>query len=120
MRVRRVAIWILLCGPAWTFVQAQTTTDDPDVLLKKALHLGDLYNWADAAPLFTEAEQLYATHGDNRDALYAHLGQIRSTMEQRSLPEISEELGAELEKNPVLQSDKELRLFCLMVLGDID
>jgi len=120
MRVRRVAIWIFLCGPAWSFVQAQTTTDDPDVLLKKALHLGDLYNWADAAPLFTEAEQLYATRGDNRDALYAHLGRIRSTMEQLSLPEISEELGAELDKNPLLQSDKELRLFCLMVLGDID
>src|SRR5947208_4950953 len=41
-------------------------------------------------------------------------------MEQLSLPEISEELGAELDKNPLLQSDKQLRLFCLMVLGDID
>src|SRR2546430_4540092 len=112
MRVRRVAIWILLCGPAWTFVQAQTSTGDPDVLLKKALHLGDLYNWADAAPSFTEAEQLYTTLGDKRDALYAHLGRIRSTMEQLSLPEISEELGAALDKNPLLQSDKELRLFC--------
>lgn len=99
------------CGPAWTFVQAQTTADDPDVLLKKALHLGDLYNWADAAPLVTEAEQLYATRGDNRDALYARLGRIRSTMEQFSLPEVSEELRAELDKNSVLQSDKELRLF---------
>jgi CHAT domain-containing protein len=101
-------------------VQAQTTTDDPDVLLKKALHLGDLYNWADAAPFFTEAEQLYAARGDNRNALYAHLGRIRSTMEQLSLPEVSGELGTDLDKNPLLQSDKELRLFCLMVLGDID
>src|SRR5438094_2584409 len=120
MRVRRVAIWILLCGPAWTFLRAQTTTDDPDVLLKKALHLGDLYNWADAAPMFTEAEQLYSARGDARNALYAHFGRIRSTMEQLSLPEVSQELGAELDKNPLLQSDKELRLFCLMVLGDID
>jgi CHAT domain-containing protein/tetratricopeptide (TPR) repeat protein len=120
MRVRRVAICILLCGPAWTFVQAQTTTDDPAVLLKRALHLGDLYNWADAAPLFTQAEQLYAARSDSRNALYAHFGQLRSTMEQRSLPEVSEELEAELDKNPLLQSDKELRLFCLMVLGDID
>jgi CHAT domain-containing protein len=119
MRVMRIAICILLCGP-WTFLQAQTTADDPDVLLKKALHLGDLYNWADAAPLFTEAEQLYATRGDKRNALYAHVGRIRSTMEQLSLPEISEELGAELDRNPLLLSDKELRLFCLMVLGDID
>jgi CHAT domain-containing protein len=41
-------------------------------------------------------------------------------MEQLSLPQVSEELGTELENNPLLQSDKELRLFCLMVLGDID
>jgi len=99
---------------------AQETADDPDVLLRKALHLGDLYNWADGASFFTEAERLYAARGDNRNALYAHLGRIRSTMEQLSLPEVSEELGVELDKNPLLQSDKELRLFCLMVLGDID
>jgi tetratricopeptide (TPR) repeat protein len=116
----RVAICIFLCGAAWTSAQAQTTIDDPDVLLKNALHLGDLYNWADAAPLFAAAEQLYAARGDNRDVLFAHLGQIRSTMEQLSLPAVSEELGTELDKNPLLQSDKELRLFCLMVLGDID
>jgi len=60
MSVRRVTICIFLCGVAWTFSQAQTAPDDPDVLLKRALHLGDLYNWADAAPIFTEAEQLYA------------------------------------------------------------
>src|SRR5689334_20310360 len=115
MSVLRVVIYILLCGPL-TFGQAQTDTDDPDVLLKKALHLGDLYNWADAAPMFTEAEQLYAARGDHRNALYAHLGRIRSTMEQLSLPEVSQELGADLDKNPLLQSDKELRWFCLMVL----
>src|SRR5438094_3340547 len=120
MRVRRVAIWILLCGPAWTFLRAQTTTDDPDVLLKKALHLADLWTWADDEPMFTEAEQLYAARDDGRNALYAHVGLIRSTMEQLSLPEVSEELAAQLDKDPLLQSDKQLRLFCLMVLGDID
>src|SRR6266446_7849794 len=120
MSIRRMAICVFLCGVAYTFAQAQMVTGDPDVLLKKALHLGDLYNWADAARLFTKAEQLYAARGDNRNALYAHLGRVRSTMEQLSLPEASEELGAELDDNPLLQSDKELRLFCLMVLGDID
>src|SRR5438309_11660230 len=70
--------------------------------------------------MFTEAEQLYSARGDNRNALYAHLGRIRSTMEQLTLPEVSQELGAQLDKNPILQSDKQLRLFCLMVLGDID
>src|ERR1051325_6146616 len=120
MSVRRKAICIFLYGLVCTFVQAQTTPDDPDVLLKRALLLGDLYSRADAAPMFTEAEQLYSARGDHRNALYAHLGRIRSTMEQLLLPEISEELGAELDKNPLLQSDKGLRLFCLMVLGDID
>src|SRR5215469_5608171 len=120
MSIMRTAISISLFAAAYSFSQAQTNTDDPDVLLKKALYFGDLYNWADAAPLFTEAEQLYTARGDRRNALFAHLGRIRATMEQFSLPEISEELGTELDKNPLLQSDKELRLFCLMVLGDAD
>src|SRR5437879_3593043 len=120
MSLKRLALLIFLCGAACTFAQAQTTADDPDALMNKALQLGDLYTWADAAPLFTQAEQLYAARSDNRNALHAHLGRIRSTMEQLSLPGVSEELGAALDKNPLLQSDKELRLFCLMVLGDID
>src|SRR5882762_7984847 len=115
-------------GPALTrhldhpplLAHAQATADDPDVLLKRALRYGDLYNWGDATSLFTQAEQIYTERGDRRNALYAHLGRLRSTMEQLSLPEVSEELGTELDKNPLLQSDNELRLFCLMVRGDID
>src|SRR6266704_272125 len=120
MTIRRVAAGLFLCGAVCIFSHAQATADDPDVLLKQALRYGDLYNWADAASLFTRAEQLYSARGDSRNALYAHLGRLRSTMEQLSLPEVSEELGVELDKNPLLQSDKELKLFCLMVLGDID
>src|SRR5205814_4160312 len=120
MSTSRIAMGMCLCCVVCMFEHAQETADDPDVLLRKALHLGDLYNWADGASFFTEAERLYAARSDNRNALYAHLGRIRSTMEQLSLPEVSEELGTELNKNPLLQSDKELRLFCLMVLGDID
>src|SRR5256886_14040433 len=120
MNLRTLLISTFLCAVLSASAQAQAASDDADVLLKQALHFGDLYNWVDAATLFGEAEQLYAARGDKRNALYAHLGRIRSTMEQLSLPEISEKLGAELDKNPLLQSDKELRLFCLMVLGDID
>ena len=120
MNLKRVVTLIIL-GAAVSFsIRAKAPSDDPDALLKQALHFGDLYNWADAGPLFTEAEQLYVARGDKRNALYAHLGRIRSTMEQLSLPEVSEQLENELESNPLLQSDKELRLFCLMVLGDID
>src|SRR6266446_6360036 len=120
MSIRRIATGLFLCGAVCIFAHAQATADDPDVLLKQALRYGDLYNWADTASLFTQAEQLYNARGDSRNTLYAHLGRLRSTMEQLSLPEVSEELGAELDKNPLLQSDNELRLFCLMVRGDID
>jgi hypothetical protein len=33
---------------------------------RRALHLADLYNWADAAPAFTEAEKLFAAAGDQQ------------------------------------------------------
>src|SRR5437660_4768858 len=120
MNPRTILISTFLCAALLASARAQTPSDDPDVLLKQALRYGDLYNWADAAPMFTEAEQLYAARGDSRNVLYAHFGRIRSTMEQLSLPEVAEELRADLDKNLLLQSDKELRLFCLMVLGDID
>src|SRR5260370_36543732 len=119
MSLRRVAQVVFLCGLVCTLAHTQATADDPDVLLKQALRYGDLYNWADAASLFTQAEQLYSARGDSRSARYAHLGRLRSTMQQLSLADVSEELGVELDKNPLLQSDNELRLFCLMVRGDI-
>jgi len=120
MNTRRIIIGLLVCGAICTVAPAQALADDPDALLKQALRYGDLYNWADAASLFTQAEQLYSAHGDSRNALYAHFGRLRSTMEQLSLPEISHELGVDLDNNPLLQSDNELRLFCLIVRGDID
>ncbi|MCI0348162.1 MAG: hypothetical protein L0Z53_01945, partial [Acidobacteriales bacterium] len=91
-------------------------------LLAKALHFADLYNWADAAPAFTEAEKLFAAAGDQRNTLYARLGRIRSNVEreQQTLPMVSAQLAAELEDNPLLQSDSELRMFCLIVKGDLD
>src|SRR5215469_12436119 len=36
-------------------------------LLAHALHLADLYNWADAAPAFTQAEKLFSEEGDRRN-----------------------------------------------------
>ena len=111
---------LLMCVTASVVTHGQSNTDDPDQLLKQALRFADLYNWSDAAPLFTRAEQIYNSRGDARNTLYAHLGRLRSTMEQLSLPQTSEELGADLENNPLLKSDDYLRLFCLTVLGDVD
>lgn len=97
--------------------QAQPPASD---LLQRAVHFADLYNWADAAPDFAAAEKIFAAAADERNALYARLGNIRSTIEQRVLPETSAQLAAELDSNPLLQTDKQLRMFCLIVKGDID
>jgi hypothetical protein len=91
-------------------------------VLARALHLADLYNWSDAAPAFTEAEQLFVAAGDQRNALYAKLGRIRSNIErdQRTLPQVSAQLAEALDDDLLLQNDKQLRMFCLIVKGDID
>ena len=92
----------------------------PQEILDHALHLADLYNWDDAGKDFAEAEKMFLAAGDQRNALYAKLGRIRSTVDQRALPATSAQLASELDNNPLLQTDKQLRLFCLIVKGDID
>src|SRR5665213_2994479 len=94
----------------------------PKELLARALHLADLYNWDDAGPAFAEAERLFVDAGDQRDALYAKLGRIRSSIdgEQQTLPAVAAQLAEALEGDPLLQNDKELRMFCFIVKGDID
>jgi CHAT domain-containing protein len=89
-------------------------------LLAHALHLADIYNWDDSGHDFAEAERLFVAAGDRPNAFYAKVGRIRSTVDQLSLPATSAELATELENNPLLKEDRELRLFCLIVKGDID
>ena len=48
-----------------SFAEAQQT--QAKEVLARALHLADLYNWADAAPAFTEAEQLFVAAGDQTE-----------------------------------------------------
>jgi len=103
--------------PAAHAQQAERPASD---VLQHALHLADLYNWSDAAPEFREAEKMFQAAGDQRNALYAKLGRIRSNIQERTLPETSGELTRELDTNPILQTDKQLRLFCLIIKGDID
>src|SRR5438105_1655077 len=69
--------------------------------LDKALHLADLYNWADAAPTFAEAEALSKASGDHRNELFARLGRIRADIEreQKPLAAVPAELAKELEDN---------------------
>jgi len=92
------------------------------VRLAHAVYLADLYNWADAEADFSSAEQMFRKAGDERNARYAHFGTIRAHIErdQRTLPQNSEEIAAQLETNPLLKTDKKLRMFCLIVKGDLD
>jgi hypothetical protein len=108
---------LIACGSLLHAQQPQATD-----LLARALHLADLYNWADAAPAFTQAEDRFKAAADKRNALYARLGRIRANIERerRPLPEVSAELAEALDSDPLLQNDKELRMFCLIVKGDID
>lgn len=101
---------------ALVFLQTAT----PPIALQQALELADHYNWSDAAPLFHKAQKEAGTQSDKRSELYARLGVIRATMERQNLPELSKSVAQELETNPLLQTDTELRLFALTIKGDID
>lgn len=94
--------------------------DKPEELLRRALYFGDLYNWRAARPDFTRAAELFEAAGDKRNALYARLGAIRAGANPAPIPVVSYQLEHELATNPILQSDKELRMFCLIVKGDFD
>lgn len=110
-------VLVLFCGKA---VHSQAPTAHE--ALANAIRLANLYNWGDAATDFSRAQQLYADAGDRRNALYARLGLLRATIEQNqgALPEESDQLATELADNPLLKSDKELRMFAFIVKGDID
>ena len=92
----------------------------PQSPLDEALHLADLYNWYGARPYFAQAKRLLDAGGDERSRLYARCGAMRSGAEGAPISEMSYRLGQELAANPLLKSDKELRIFCLAAKGDFD
>jgi len=99
---------------------AASANDEAETPLQRALHFADLYNWHASRPYFTKAQQLFEAAGDKRNALYAHFGAIRAGADPAPITELSYRLAQELATNPILQSDKELRMFCLIVKGDFD
>jgi CHAT domain-containing protein len=137
MRVSRVAFgvatFLTLCAtpaaPAsrsieepdfWPMPDSMQTSDEAGRFLRRALLFADLYNWHASRPYFSKAQQLFEATGQKRDALYAHLGAIRAGADPEPITELSYRLGQELAANPMLQADKELRMFCLIVKGDFD
>ncbi len=119
----RLAVMVLLTA-ALTPIPAPARPRKCDAsamqLLNHAVFLADLYNWGAAGPDFAEAEKLFSAAGDQRNALYARLGALRSSAERLNLPATSAQLAQELNTNPFLRTDKPLRMFCLTVKGDID
>jgi CHAT domain-containing protein len=98
-------------------VLAAAANNNASDALWKADHYADLYNWASARPLFLAADR-ELPHG-SPEQVHAHLGYLRATMETRSLPELSNYLGALL-NSPEMTSNPRLRLWCLGIKGDVD
>jgi CHAT domain-containing protein/tetratricopeptide (TPR) repeat protein len=111
--MRKLTVLGLLVCASSAFAQ-----ETPQTLLDRALRLGDKYSWADSRDLFFKAEDGFRSY-DQRNALYAKIGRLRSTMEEQSLPALSAELDALL-TDPLVANDPQLRLFCLIVKGDVD
>ena len=76
------------------------------------------HNLPASSPLYERAEKLFEQSHDDRDALYAKIGLIRSQL-QMPFGEMSDYLAAQL-KTPLVQNDPALRLFCLGIKGDAD
>src|SRR5205807_6274295 len=65
------------------------------------------------------AEKLISEPGDARNELYAKVGRLRSEAETMSFVDLSHFLNEQLQ-NPIVQADKELRLWCLIAKGYTD
>ena len=113
-------VTVCMWGAALSPLLAQQKQPVASDILHHALYLADIFDWTDASSEFEQAERMFLAAGDRRNELYAKLGVIRSTIEQRRLPAVSVQLANELENNRLLQTDKHLRMFCLIVKGDVD
>lgn len=94
-------------------------THDPVQTLEEAKRLAWLGNWESARPLFETAQTEFQRRKDGRNAIYAHVGLLRATIESHAYPEVSAEI-AHLLQSPLLQKDPQLHLWCLSVKGYAD
>jgi CHAT domain-containing protein len=97
---------------------AQQSTD-ADALLAVADHFYWLSNGPAAAPFYVRAEKLFSERGDARNELHAKVGRLRSEAETMSFVDLSRLLNEQLQ-NPIVQTDKNLRLWCLIAKGYTD
>ncbi len=95
-----------------------TAVHRSQALLGIADHFYCLNNGPAAAPLYARAEQLFLERGDAKE-LDAKVGRLRSEAERTSFVDLSRFLNEQLQ-NPIVQSDKKLRLWCLIAKGSTD
>ena len=105
----------LLLSLSWNLHSA----NDPTLFLDEARRLSWLGNWDTAAPLFERAERLFKIAGRRRDEIYARIGRLRARAETTSQLEVSRLLEQEL-TDPVVQGDREVRLWGLMAKAAVD
>lgn len=91
----------------------------PKQLLAEADSLAWRSNWPKAGDLYAQAEHLAIERGEKRDQLYATCGRIRSNMGLEPVAQAAAELTNIL-KDPVAESDPQLRIRCLAAEGDFE
>jgi CHAT domain-containing protein len=106
--------------PALTSSNRASSDGAAQAALQRGLYFADLYNWHSSRPYFVKAQGLFEAAGDKSNALYSRLGAIRAGAYPAPIYEQSYKLSQELAANPILQSDKRIRMFCLIVKGDFD
>lgn len=97
---------------------AKASSSNLQSLLAKANYFYWLHNLPKAAPLYERANEMATRAGSSRDALYAKVGELRSS-DGMSFPQLSSFLETQLQI-PLVQNDAELRLWCLGLKGDAD
>ena len=117
MRRHTLTLFVLILFPM--VVRSDSRLQGPLTLLARADRLALLYNWPAAAPLYAEAESLFAQSGDGKNALAARLGYILSTADGGISPAINREVAAYLD-NPVVRSDSALMLRALIAKATLD
>ena len=122
-----ICVAVGAAGVRYAFRKAQNVqtvrhpdaSNDPHALLAGANHFYFLFNSSAAEPLYARAEQLFRERGDARDELYAKIGRIRGQAETMSFVETSNFLASKL-ATPLVQNDRELKLWCLTAKGMTD
>jgi CHAT domain-containing protein/Tfp pilus assembly protein PilF len=98
---------------------AVAQVSEPHKLLAEADRLAWLRVWTRAEPLYARARDAFRANGDERNALYAEVSQLRGQLPTLPVPDVSERLSDYLD-NPLVRNDERLRLRVLIIKGETD